>query len=215
MKNHPFSQADLDQIAEAVRAAESKTSGEIVPYFVYQSDDYAIARWRGGASLSGIAMMVCLVVLMMSKTWIGIGLLEFSAIVLAAFLLGMVCVRVSAALKRLMLGHVLLEHRVSLRASAAFLSEEVFKTRERTGILLFVSFFERRVVILGDSGINAKVAQADWDAIVHSLVGKVKSGKTVDGLVDAIHQCGELLQKHGVQRQHDDTDELSDGLRIG
>lgn len=215
MKHHPFSQSDLDRIAEAVHVAESKTSGEIVPYFVNQSDDYSVARWRGGAAVAAIAVLVCLALQMLSKAWIGIGILEFSAIVVAAFFLGMLLIRTIPSFRRLMLGHALMDHRVSQRASAAFLSEEVFKTRDRTGILLFLSFFERRVVVLGDSGINAKVAQTAWDDIVHSLIASVKLGKTADGLVDAIHQCGELLQKHGVARQRDDTDELSDSLRVG
>ena len=41
-----------------------------------------------------------------------------------------------------------------LVAMAAFVEEEVFSTRDRTGILLFLSLFEHRVVVLGDSGIN-------------------------------------------------------------
>jgi putative membrane protein len=215
MTAHPFSQSDLDRIAEAVRAAESKTSGEIVPYFVSQSDDYSVARWRGGTTFSASVILVCLAIQFRAETWIGLRLLEFSALILISFLIGMLMVRASATFKRLMLGHALMDHRVSQRASAAFLSEEVFKTRERTGILLFVSFFEQRVVVLGDSGINAKVVQSEWDDIVYNLVKNVKAGKTVDGLVSAIQECGELLQKHGVERQRDDTDELGDSLRVG
>ena len=35
-----FSEKDLDQIREAVQTAEKKTAGEIVTYFVAQSDEY-------------------------------------------------------------------------------------------------------------------------------------------------------------------------------
>ena len=37
-----------------------------------------------------------------------------------------------------------------------FLEEEVFNTKQRTGMLLFMSFFEREAVVLGDVGINKK-----------------------------------------------------------
>jgi putative membrane protein len=215
MNQNLFSQSDLDRIAETVRAAESKTSGEIVPYFVNQSDDYGIARWRGGAAVAAVALIAALTVQMMSTTWVPLGILELSGTVVGAYLLGILLIRVFPSFRRLMAGHTLMGHRVSQRASLAFLSEEVFKTRERTGILIFLSFFERRVIVLGDSGINAKVAQSEWDGIVQTIVKSTKQGKPADGLVDAIRQCGELLQQHGVERRRDDTDELSDSLRVG
>ena len=211
----PFTQSELDRITEAVRAAESKTSGEIVPYFVQSSDEYPIAHWRGGVLLAAVAMLASLVVQTMSRTWLPYGMLEMSGTTIASFLLGVFLSRMVPSFKRMMLGHTMIEQRVSQRATLAFVSEEVFRTRERTGILMFLSFFERKVVILGDSGINAKVTQSDWDGIVHSLVANIRQGKTVDGLVEAIRQCGELLQHHGVERRRDDTDELSDSLRVG
>lgn len=215
MNQIPFSQSDLDRIANAVRAAESKTSGEIVPYFVRQSDSYRIARWRGGVTFAAIAMLVSLTAQMTSRSWFSMSLLEFSGIIVGTFLLGLVLVPMIPWFRRLLCGHALMDHRVSQRASSAFLSEEVFKTRERTGILIYLSFFERRVIVLGDAGINAKVAESDWQGIVHTIVKGIKQGRTADGLVDAIQECGELLQQHGFERRRDDTDELSDSLRIG
>jgi putative membrane protein len=215
MNQNPFSQSDLDRIADAVRAAESNTSGEIVPYFVYQSDDYGIARWRGGAAVAAVALIATLTVQMMSRTWVPLGILELSGTLVGAYLFGILLVRITPSFRRWMVGHTLMDHRVSQRASLAFLSEEVFKTRERTGILIFLSFFERRVIVLGDAGINAKVAQSDWDGIVQTIVKSIKKGMPADGLVNAIRQCGELLQQHGVERRRDDADELSDSLRIG
>lgn len=212
----PFSQSDLDRIADAVRTAESKTSGEIVPYFVPHSDPYSIARWRGGVACAGIALLVLLAVqLITTRTWIPLSPLVYSGIILVSYLVGHLVLPLSPAFRRALAGHSLMDQRVSQRASAAFLSEEVFKTKERTGILIFLSFFERRVVVLGDTGINAKVAAPEWQGIVHTIVAGVKQGRTADGLVEAIRQCGALLQQHGFERRRDDTDELSDSLRIG
>jgi putative membrane protein len=106
-----------------------------------------------------------------------------------------------------------MERRVHQRATEAFLSEEVFNTRDRTGILIFLSLLERKVLVLGDSGINARVQQSDWHDIVQRVVSGIRSGKPAEGLTDAIHQCGLLLQKHGIAIRPDDKDELSDSLR--
>jgi putative membrane protein len=215
MSSSPFSQADLDRITAAVNEAESKTSGEIVPYFTETSDDYRIAHWRGGALFAGLTMCVLLLVQARSETWLPLSILEGSGLTITGFFLGFLLVRLIPSFKRLLIGHSLVEHRVSERASLAFLSEEVFKTRERTGIMIYLSFFERKVVVLGDSGINTKVKQSDWDGIVHALVKSIKENKMTDGIVEAIRQCGSLLQQHGVARRADDTDELRDDLRIG
>jgi putative membrane protein len=215
MKQQMFSQTDLDRITEAVRLAESKTSGEIVPYFVERSDNYAVASWRSGAILASVALLASLVIHAFSKSWLPFGPLELSGIVVGAFFLGFILARILPAYKRSLLGHHLIDLRVSQSASLAFLSEEVFKTRERTGILIFMSLFERRVIVLGDSGINSKVAKTDWDDIVKTIVKSIREHRVTDGIVEAISQCGELLQKHGIKRRRDDTDELSDTLRVG
>jgi len=215
MSQNPFSQTDLDRIAEAVRIAESKTSGEIVPYFVYQSDDYGVARWRGGTAFAAICVLIALGIEMMSGSWLPLGLLEFTGLVIISYSVGFFVLHAVPSFKRLMLSSAKMDHYVHQRASIAFLSEEIFRTRERTGILIFLSFFERKVVVMGDSGINAKVAESEWQEVVQTIVRNVKRGKPADGLIDAIRQCGELLERHGVQRRRDDTDELSDSLRIG
>jgi putative membrane protein len=71
------------------------------------------------------------------------------------------------------------------------------------------------VLVVGDSGINAKVKQAEWEDVVQRVVGAIRAGKPAEGLIAAIQQCGVLLQKREVERRADDRDELADSLRIG
>ncbi len=103
--------------------------------------------------------------------------------------------------------------RVGRRASVAFLEEEVFKTRERTGILIFVSLFERRVVVLGDEGIHRRVKPGEWEGIVADIVAGIRARRPADALIEAIGRCGALLERRGVELRPDDKDELADGLR--
>lgn len=126
----------------------------------------------------------------------------------------MLLVRFVPAAKRLFAGRALLERRVAQRAAEAFISEEVFKTRDRTGILIFLSLLERKVLVVGDAGINAKVEKNDWHDIVGRVVKGIRTGKPAEGLIEAIQQCGELLQRHGVTIRPDDQDELPDSLRL-
>ena len=95
-----------------------------------------------------------------------------------------------------------------------FVEEEVFDTRDRTGILLFVSLFEHRIEVVGDSGINDKVEPAEWVEVVDLVRAGIRRQSLADGLVQAVERCGDLLHRRGVEVRPDDTDELADDVRV-
>jgi len=212
-----LTEADQERIREAVDRAETQTAGEIVPYIINRSGRYEIAFWRGGALGALIAGAIGLLIAWLYNGWglgwlysaWGMALVMSLGGVLAALLVGMF-----PSLRRWMAGPGRVAQRVHRRAEAAFLEEEVFQTRDRTGILLFVSLFEHRIEVIGDAGINKAVAQEDWEEVVHRIRTGIRQGQFADGLVDAIKMCGELLHRSGVGIRDDDEDELSDDVRI-
>jgi putative membrane protein len=210
-----FSPDERNRITAAVREAELQTSGEIVPYVVERSDQYEEAEWRAGVMCGALTFAGLTVVRSLAAAWVPLDVMELGLSTLAAGACGMLLVRIMPPLRRLFAGRQLLARRVEQRAAEAFISEEVFNTKGRTGILIFVSLFERRVLVVGDSGINAKVKKEEWDGVVQHVVAGIVAGKPADGLVDAIADCGVLLRKQGVARGKDDRDELSDALRVG
>ncbi len=207
-----FTQADLDAIQAAVREAEEKTSGEIVPYVVDRSDEYAAATWKGAALGAILAAFVALAIHLWSNVW---GIPIDWWIALPAPLGGGLGYVFSLwpPVRRWMVGEETLAIRTRRRAGAAFLDQEVFNTGDRTGILLFVSLFEHRVVLLADSGIDQQVEEGKWEAITSRLAGEIRRGRPAPALVEAIRECGELLTKHEVERRADDRNELRDELR--
>jgi putative membrane protein len=207
-----FSQADLDAIQAAVGEAEARTSGEIVPYVVDASDDYSNAAWKGAALGALLAPLVALAIHRWTSIW-GIPLAYWIA--LPALVGGAVgyLLALVPPVRRWMAGEETLDARARRRASVAFLEQEVFRTGDRTGILLFVSLFERRVVLLADSGIHQKVEQGQWEEITRRLAGEIRRGRTGPAMVEAIRACGELLARHKVEIRADDRNELSDELR--
>lgn len=209
-----FTPDDLKRIENAVTQAEKETSGEIVPYVVYTSDAYEHALWRAGAVLGAFGFFGFLVLYNLTElAWKPLVAAELGLVTCLGAIIGALIASDVPAIKRLFAGKKMMELRVRQRAIEAFLAEEVFTTRELTGILIFLSLLEHKVLVLGDSGVNAKVQQADWEAIVALIVEGMRSGKPADALIRAIQQCGELLKKHGLARCADDTDELSNELR--
>src|SRR6187402_192007 len=57
-----FTPQELERIKAAVREAESKISGEIVPVFVEKSGFYSIANYRG--ALLGAAIIFLLIIIL-------------------------------------------------------------------------------------------------------------------------------------------------------
>jgi putative membrane protein len=209
--------ADLDRVRRAVGEAEQRTSGEIVPYVVEQSGSYEVAVWRGASGAALLAMGIAVLLLQFYTGW-GLGWLYTNwGMALLASLAGVIGAVLTAAvapLKRLLAGREQMARRVHRRASLAFLEEEVFDTRDRTGILLFVSLFEHRIEVLGDAGISEQVSDEEWIEIVDTIRTGIKGGHFADGLVEAIGMCGRLLERKGVAIRHDDTDELPDDVRL-
>lgn len=213
---HLFTESDRQRIAEAVDKAESRTSGEIVPVVVARSGSYPSALWK--AALIGIipGLLIHEWLVLGADDW---GMTAWSAqlmplTMIAGALLFAVAAHFVPAVQRALIPESRLIESVHARAQRAFLENEVFQTRERTGILLLVSLFEHRVEVLGDTGINDNVDAADWADVVTDIVSGIKSGAPTDGLVSAIDRCGRLLEKAGVERREDDTDELSNAPRI-
>jgi len=208
-----LSEQDLVRISQAVKEAERKTSGEIVPYVVEQSDAYEAAVWRAGAMAFAFVLAIFGLIRSVSDVWPQVGL---TGVILASFLLSttmMVLVWTIPSFRRVFVGEELEERRVAQRASEAFLTEEVFNTKDRTGILIFVSLLEHKVIVMGDSGISSRVTNAEWGEVTRSVVDGMKAGKPAEGLIDAIRKSGSLLERKGITPRANDRDELEDRLR--
>lgn len=213
-----FSDQDLQRIKTAVKDAENSISGEIVPVIVERSGQYMTANYKSaimGGSLAFILMIILdrYIISDYSNTLFYDPVFIFFVVILGG-LVGGLLPNFVEGLKRLLVGQVQLDQVTRQRAETAFLEEEVFNTKYRTGIMIFISFFEHEVIVMADRGISKVVEQKQWDKIVADLVGQIRAGKIVEGLEAGIKRCGEILLEKGFHKADDDVNELSDDLRI-
>ena len=103
------------------------------------------------------------------------------------------------------------EKSVFEEAKAVFEKLGMTKTKERNGILFFLSLKDRQFVILGDQGIHAKVSDEFWHEIRDVVIRHFKEEKFIEGLVSGIEKCGKKLA-HCFPRKSDDKNELSDDV---
>lgn len=212
-----WSEEERQRIADAVAAAEAKGRGEIAVAVAPSSSDYAIYEWPAAVLFGFLWSMLLLTFQnpisswIEAKWWIDPTRLFVLGVVLSSFLvISLVYALTNLNLfDRLLVPRKLRQQKVHERALRQFMESGVMQTRERTGILIFVSLLERRVVLLADRGINEKIDPTAWQAITDKLTGHLRRHQMVDGLCAAIAECGELLGQHFPQNG-EDINELPD-----
>ena len=209
-----FSEKDLKTLREATRAAEARTSGEIVTVVVESCDTYEGALWKSAALGSLIVALATGLLHSIIERWSFPGWVWMALPAFAGAALGFLLPLRSPAVHRWLVGRRILETRAARRAAAAFVDEEVFATRDRSGVLIFVGLFEHRVEVLRDTEAQQRVPRESWDDLVDRLASRLRKGEVADGLAQAIEDSGRLLELHGLARRPDDTDELSDEVRL-
>jgi putative membrane protein len=92
-------------------------------------------------------------------------------------------------------------------ASREFIRRGLTRTRERTGVLIYLALAEHHAEILADTGIADRVDPGVWAGIIADLTAAIRDGRMTDGLVEAIRRTGAILAEHAPPRL-DDVDEL-------
>ncbi|MEQ9438857.1 MAG: hypothetical protein RIG62_07395 [Cyclobacteriaceae bacterium] len=214
MQPAQLTREDLQQIAQAVKQAEEQTGGEIVPVLAKESSFYEIALWRAAALLAGLMGIILTVLYLFTDLLLFMPPYLWLLLVLTAGLVGMMLAVSAWPIKRLFLGKRLREARVVDQAKNMFYDHDVHLTEQRTGVLIYVSFFEHQAVILADIGIDELVPPDAWVTIVQRLTEGMKQGRATESLSEAILACGRLLEESGVHKPIDDDNQLSDDVRV-
>ncbi|MEP7452482.1 TPM domain-containing protein [Phyllobacterium sp. SB3] len=185
---------DHKRIAEAIRLAESRTSGEIYAVVARRSDSYFFVA--GFAVACGILLAAVMVALAAHWYWFVISLPTFGLAILAAFLTAVLVLWFVPGITMLLVPRRIRYRRAHQNAVQQFLARNVHLTSERTGILLFVSLAEQYAEVIADAGINAKVHQDEWNGIVSLLTDHANKGELASGFLLAIEKAGLLLEEH-------------------
>lgn len=94
----------------------------------------------------------------------------------------------------------------------SFLEHAAFETRDRTGVVIYLSELEHQVAILGDKGIHARVETKGWSELVAHIVRSIHAGKACDGVCEVVDKLGATLSE-GAPIREGDTNELSNHVR--
>ena len=173
-----------DRIEEAIDTVEQRTSAEVVVVLASSSGSYRDIDL-------GIAATLALVVL---ATMILVPFPIHELVALPATVLAFVGAALASRniprLRQLVVGARRRHVQVLEQARVAFHEEGVRATRERNGLLIYVSLEEQHVEFLPDLGIEGHVAGAEWNRLQHDIL---TADDTAGALIAAIEATGERL----------------------
>jgi uncharacterized membrane protein len=88
------------------------------------------------------------------------------------------------------------------------------RTKERNGVLLYVSVPGRKVAVIGDEAIHAKLGDSYWQEVLETVLGHFRQDQFCNGLCAGVQLIGEKLRAH-FPYTHGDRNELSDDVSFG
>jgi putative membrane protein len=198
-----LSTQDRERIANAIRASEAKTSGEIVCVLAQTSSD-ATALPILIAAIAALALP-WLLVAFSALTVHEILSLQIAVFVVLMIFLCLPRIRVALMPRRVRRAAA---YRVAMEQ---FASRGITRKKDRSGILIFVSLDEHYARIIADEGIAARVPQSKWQTAVDALIVHMRDSRIADGFVAAVNLCGEELAQH-FPRAENTRNELPDRI---
>lgn len=105
-----------------------------------------------------------------------------------------------------------------LKGDALTTAQDIFykigmqKTKNRNGVLFYVSENLRKVAIIGDENIHKLVRQSFWNEILEEIIESFKKEKYKEGLINAIFKTGNQLKKYFPSDGDNNENELANEI---
>ena len=194
--------ADVDRIVDAVESAEKQTSAEFVVVLEPCSGSYRDIDLLFAAGVNFIVMLVAFFSpVVVSPDWLPLNLILL-------FVLAWLFSAYTPFVKNLFCSSKRMEKQVKEWAQLQFLNQNVTQTRGRTGIMVFVSQLEKRVMVVADSGVMRSVDDDNWIILMAEIQDGFDKSDLSKTAVQAVEKLGEFLAKP-LPVAEDDIDELS------
>jgi putative membrane protein len=184
-----FSEEDERAVRQAVVEAERKTIGEIVPVVVERSDPHPGADWL--AALAFVLVGSALLVVWLPwehPAWVLVGQVAIGAV-------GFALARLLPDFKRVFIFEDRATEVAGEQAFQEFYRNGLHRTEAATGVLLFVTLLERRVIVLADEGIDGRVDAGFWAGTSDLVLEGIRTGSLRDGLIAGVRRTGEVLAR--------------------
>ncbi len=205
---------EQQEINELAQQFEVATGAQAVAAIIGKADEYPDIPWKAFALGAALAALAVVADEFIHPDWASIHTpLRDVAAILAAGVLSCVAAMAIPRFGRMFMHRGRAIGEVRQYAQGVFLKRELFKTAERVGILLLVARFERRVVILPDSGIARHLTSRELDTVIAAMAPYLAQGQAVAAFRAGFAALAALLAQKGVTfARH--GNELADGAVV-
>ncbi len=214
------SERDRDEVIGAIAEAERRTAAEFVCAVATESDRYDRAESIAGLFVGLIGLAVAHAVsgrlVPADGSWEatagpGFGWEVFA--VVAGFVVGSVVTSYWHGLRRLLVSPTHLTGAVERTAWRVFGSEAIRKTERESGVLIYVSLFERRVSVLADETAREILGDEGIEELKELAVDQLKRERGTETFCRTVDRAAELLAPE-LPAGDDDPDELEDNVLV-
>ncbi len=213
-----FTAADREAVNQAVKNAESQTRAEIIPVIAacsgrYDRSEDVFGLWVG---LAAFLLVWKFVPAEADPSSWGtpspvLQFIAYAAAIVCGFLGGAAVASRTGVIRRLFTPARQMSDEVRLRARAVFFDQRVHHTSGSSGVLLYVSLFERMATVLADQSVMEKLSQTQIDSLCAEFTQRLHSSSPVTALTDTIRIVGTQLSEV-LPRTDQGTNELADAL---
>lgn len=195
---------EQQRVAAKIAEVEQQTCAEIVAVLAEKSDDYHYIPLLWAAFTAISASVLAVLIYPLSADEIVIGQLILFIVSALLFKIPLLQIRLIPKSVRYW--------RAGNMAKRQFLENNLHHTNEKTGFLIFVSEAEQYIEIIADHGISAKIDDSHWQQIIQDFTQHIKNNQTLEGFIQCVEQCGQLLATYLPADGHDNPDELPNRL---
>ena len=214
-----FNDEQTKRINDAIVEAESHTSAEILPVLATASGRYDRAEdmlglWFG-LILAAVAYLLVPNPVDDPNGWgQSSGIVKLSILlgcIVAGFIIGAIVASRVAWLRRLCTPRRQMSDEVQLRAKSVFFDNRVHRTTGGSGLLVYLSLYERCAALIADETVTEKLGQTALDELCAELTAALRAGDMSEAICKTLVSAGVRLGET-LPRQDDDVNELPDVL---
>ncbi|MBT4864239.1 MAG: hypothetical protein HON53_03845 [Planctomycetaceae bacterium] len=216
-----FSKDEQRQVSQSIAALEKKTAAEVVCAVSTESGRYDRAESIVGLIVAAVLLALTNIAWVFLTDWsagpggwhppFGLPFMFQLIAVLVGFIGGSIAASYYHPLRRPFVRQKDKLAEAERAASIVFSSQRLHSTRHVGGVLVYVSLFERKVIVLADDGAMKVLEPSMLDAICESAVKNIKDGKRVETFLDAVKALEPPLTE-SLPIGDNDVNELPDHL---
>lgn len=202
-----FSEDFRTKLYQTIEEIENNSLVEVVSIIRQQSEKYTDVALKVAAVFTAVLFSVLIFIPFDIKTSV-LHLLPILSFVAVFYIVMSVPV-----LLRLFISQKRMDKSVEIMGRAIFQKGGVRFTEQRIGVLIFISYFEKKVLVIADRGVQLAVPQEDIENMEKSFNNIFASNNMSDEFLKVLSSTKDVFSEY-IPPVENDINELPDNLKV-